>query len=428
MKAVRIGLCTLFAFSVFAHGVVEVWSESVLEIGASVLLVAWVVLAFRDSETAIHWNPLNWPFLGFIAIGLLQLAFHWSANPFFTRVELLRFSAYFIVFFLCAQVFREREDLVKLAWFLVVLGFSVGLLGIIQFFTSPDRIYWIRSLPPGSGNVFGPYVNRNNFAGFVELVAPIGLALLVFRGVRRDLIPMAGLLTIIPVGALILSASRAGIICFAFEVAVLALLARTRKGMQAATMIAVAFVGLTSIALIVWLGAGKAIERFSKTRIGEVTLSRRASMFRGAEHIFLDHPVKGVGLGAIVTVFPGYDTGYDGLVVDHVHNDYIEAVAETGILGGLCGIAFLWLLFTGARRSFGAEQGHFSTTLHAGAIAAVCGILLHSFVEFNLHIPSNALLFLLQAYLATSAPLPSEGPSPRRRLRMRERTFAQNEV
>jgi hypothetical protein len=132
-----------------------------------------------------------------------------------------------------------------------------------------------------------------------------------------------------------------GIVSFAFEVAVLALLARTRKGLQGATTIGVAFVVLASIALIVWLGVGKAIERFSKTRIGDASLSRRASMFRGAEHIFLDHPVTGVGLGTIVTVFPGYDTGYDGLVVDHVHNDYIEALAETGILGGVCGIAFL---------------------------------------------------------------------------------------
>ena len=159
-----------------------------------------------------------------------------------------------------------------------------------------------------------------------------------------------------------------------------------------------------------------------------MTLSRRASMFRGAAHIFLDHPLKGVGLGTIVTVFPGYDTGYDGRVVDHVHNDYIEALAETGILGGLCGIAFLWLLFTGARRSFVAEQGHFSTALHAGAIAAVCGILIHSFVDFNLHIPSNALLFLLQAYLATSAPLPAGHAMSRRRIRNREHVLATNEL
>src|ERR1700745_2816565 len=258
MKAVRIGLCVLFAFSVLAHGVVEVWSESVLEIGASVLLVLWAVLAYRNPEIAIRWNSLNWPFLGFVGIGAMQVALHWSADPFLTRIELLRFAPYFIVFFLCAQAFREAANLVKLAWFLVFLGFSVGLLGIIQHFTSEGTIYWIRQLPQG-GDVFGPYVNRNHFAGFVELVAPVGLALLVFRGVRRDLFLMAGLLTILPVGALILSGSRGGIVCFAFEVGVLALLARTRKGLEGATIIVLAFVGLASLALIAWLGAGKAI-------------------------------------------------------------------------------------------------------------------------------------------------------------------------
>ena len=73
MKAIRIGLCVLFAFSVFAHGVVEVWSESILEIGASLLFIIWVFLAYRDPEITIQWNPLNWPFLGFIGIGVLQL-------------------------------------------------------------------------------------------------------------------------------------------------------------------------------------------------------------------------------------------------------------------------------------------------------------------------------------------------------------------
>lgn len=427
MKTIRIGLCVLFAFSVFAHGVVEVWSESVLEVGASFLLVYWAAIAYWDSGTAIEWRPLNWPLLGFIGIGVVQLAFHWTANPFLTRTELLRLAACFIIFFLSAQAFRERSDLVKLAWFLIFLGFSVSLLGIIQHFTSEGTIYWVRHLPQ-SGDVFGPYVNRNHFAGFVELVAPVGMGLLVFRGLRRDLFPLAGLLTILPVGALILSGSRGGIVCFAFEVGVLALLARTRKGPEGPTMIAIGFITLAAFALIAWLGAGKAIERFSKTRLGDVSLSRRASMFQGAEHIFFDHPVKGIGLGAIVTVYPRYDTSYDGLVVDHVHNDYIEALAETGILGGLCGLAFLWMLFRDARKSFTAEQGHFSRALHAGAIVAACGFLLHSLVDFNLHIPSNALLFLLQTCIATSAALPSEAAAPRRHSRKREHAFAANDA
>ena len=189
MKVIRVGLLFLFAFSVLAFGAVEVWSESLLEIGASILLISWAVVVYRDKQSTIQWSPLNWPLLGFIAVGIVQLVFRWTPNPFLTRTELLRSAAYFIIFFLVAQAFRGRADLVKLTWFLVVLGFSVALLGIIQHFTSEGTVYWYRQLLQG-GDVFGPYVNRNHFAGFVELVAPVGLSLLVFRGLRRDLFPM----------------------------------------------------------------------------------------------------------------------------------------------------------------------------------------------------------------------------------------------
>jgi O-antigen ligase len=118
-------------------------------------------------------------------------------------------------------------------------------------------------------------------------------------------------------------------------------------------------------------------------------------------------------------VYPRFETFYDGLVVDHVHNDYMELLAEMGLLGALCGGAFLWILFRDARKSFAAEQGHFSRAIHAAAITSVCGLLLHSLVDFNLHIPSNALLFLLQAHLATVAPLPSQGEKSRHRIRSR---------
>jgi O-antigen ligase len=420
MRVTRGGLLFLFAFCVFAFGAVEVWSESVLEIGASILLVCWAAIYYSDKQATIRWSPLNWPLCGFLMLGIAQLIFRWTANPFHTRLELLRLAAYWIVFFLCAQAFRERADLVMVAWFLIILGFFVALFGIAQHFTSEGTVYWFRQLREG-GDVFGPYVNRNHFAGFIELSVPVGMSLLVFRGVRRDLFPMVGLLTIIPIGALILAASRGGIVSFAVEIGVLALLARTRRR-DSPRIIAIGAIALGAVVLILWLGAGVAVERFSTTRAGDATLVRRASMFRGAEHVFFDYPIKGAGLGALVSVYPRYETIYDGYVVDHVHNDYIEALAETGLVGGFCGLAFLWLLFREARKSFTAEQGHFSRALHAGAIAALCGLLIHSFVDFNLHIPSNALLFLLQAYLATSPPLPSQAPAKRQRLRRHELT------
>ena len=150
-------------------------------------------------------------------------------------------------------------------------------------------------------------------------------------------------------------------------------------------------------------------------------MSRRVSMIRGAAHVFEDHPIDGAGLGALVAVYPRYETLYDGKLVDHVHNDYIEMLAETGLLGGICGLAFLWILFRQARTCYAAEQGHFSRGLHAGAIAGLCGILLHTFVDFNLHIPSNSLLFLVLAHLATTPPVATEAVVARRRTRVRER-------
>jgi O-antigen ligase len=419
MNVIRGGLLFLFAFSVLAFGAVEIWSGSILEIGASLLFIGWAVLVLVDDRIKIYWSPLNWPLLLLFGIGLAQLLLRATPYPFLTRVELLKLAAYLLIFFLSTQVFRERRDLTNLVWFLILLCFSVSLLGIVQHFTSDAKIYGFRTLTAG-GDPFGPFVNRNHFAGFVELTLPAGLALLIFRGLRRDVIPLTGLLTIVPVGAMILSGSRGGIVSFGFEVAVLALLARLRKAPEGPRLVALAIVGFAALALVAWLGTGRALERFSTLHPGDVTLSRRATMVHGAAHIFFDHPIIGTGLGSLVAVYPRYETVYDGHIVDHVHNDFMELLAEMGILGGLCGLAFLWILVREARKSFTAEQGHFSRGIHAGAIAALCGLLLHSLVDFNLHIPSNALLFLLQSYLATSAPLPSEAPMKRQRTRSSE--------
>jgi len=420
MNVIRGGLLFVFAFSVLAFGAVEVWSGSILEIGASLLFIGWAALVFLDDRIKIYWNPLNWPLLGLFGIGLAQLILRATPYPYLTRVELLKLAAYLLIFFLATQAFRERGDLTNLAWFLILLCFTVSLLGIVQHFTSDAKIYGLRTLSAG-GDPFGPFVNRNHFAGFVELTLPAGLALLIFRGLRRDMIPLTGLLTIVPIGAMILSGSRGGIVSFGFEIAVLALLARFRKAPEGPRLVALAIVGFAALALVAWLGVGQAIERFSTLHKGDVSLGRRGTMIRGAAHIFFDHPIKGAGVGGLVAEFPRYEVAYDGLVVDHVHNDYMELLAETGILGGLCGLAFLWILIRDARRGFIAEQGHFSRAIHAGAITALCGLLLHSMVDFNLHIPSNVLLFLLNAHLATTTPLPSQGAAVRTRKRVRER-------
>lgn len=405
MKLLRASVCLLVAFAVLAHGVVEVWSESVFEIGAALLFLGWALVAVRSEESKIEWSGLHWAITGLLAWATLQLVLRITVYPFLTWTGILRWGAIALIFFVSTQVFRERRDFRVLTWFLVVFGFLVALEGIIQYFTSTGSIYWLRQL--SAGQPFGPYVNRNHFAGSMELLAPIGMAFIAFRGVRRDMVPLVVLFTLVPIGALFLSASRGGIVAFLIEVGILGALFIFRRSRKSKILPAIAMV-LLVIAAIGWLGATRAILRFLPNTPGEATLPRRWTMFKGSAHVFLDHPLTGTGLGTLIVVFPRYDTDYDGKLVDHSHNDYIETLADLGIPGGLLGLGFLVVLFRKGSQALESEQSHFSFAFHVAALTACTGLLFHSLVDFNLQIPSNALIFLIQAGLAVSPPLAQE--------------------
>jgi O-antigen ligase len=217
-----------------------------------------------------------------------------------------------------------------------------------------------------------------------------------------------GLFTLVPVGSIFLSASRGGIIAFLIEMAILGTLFIFRRSQRMRIIPAVAFV-LLGIAVIGWLGATRVVGRFLPSpQAGEAALPRRWTMFKGASRVFLAHPLTGTGLGTLVVVFPKYERDYDGKLVDHAHNDYIETLADLGIPGGLLGLGFLWVLFRKGTAALESEQSHFSFAFHAAALTACAGLLFHNLVDFNFQIPSNALIFLIQAGLAVAPPLPQE--------------------
>jgi O-antigen ligase len=400
MSAIRTGICVLLTFAVLAHGGVEPWSEAVLEAGAAILLLAWALKTATDPDLNLVWSPLFWPLLAVWAIGAVQWATGLSLVPFLTRIELLKYSALIALFFLCLQSYRTGQQWRGFVWFLLMLGFAVSLFAILQHFTFNGKLYWVREMRYG-GTPFGPYVNRNHFAGLVELLIPPGVAIQVLGGERRDQLPLVALFTVLPIGALFLSASRGGIMSFFAEMAFLAILVVLRRREKKALVAAVLIVGFAAV-LVSWLGIGAAMERFESYKGLEVSEGRRVSMLHGTWHIFLDHPVLGTGLGTLQEAYPRYETVYDGLVVNHAHNDYAEALAETGAIGGICFLAFLGVLFWNAWKILAADSDGRNLAYHAGALVACFGLLIHGFVDFNFHIPSNALLFLLQAALATS--------------------------
>jgi len=408
MSFLRTGICILAAFAVLAHGTVEPWSEGVLEIGAAILLLVWAYKILTGGEIKIVWNPLLWPLLAFWVVVALQLAMGMSAVAFLTKIELLKYSALVALFFLCVQSFRTRAHWRSFVWFLLSLGFAVSLFAILQHFTFNGKLYWLRELQYG-GIPFGPFVNRNHYAGLMELLIPPGLAIQILGAERRDQLPLVTLFTLLPIGSLFLSASRGGIISFVAEVIFLAILIVARRR-EKNVLFASALVLTLAAVLVSWLGIGRALDRFATYKKLETSEGRRVGMLHDSLRIFYDHRVLGTGLGTLQEVFPFYETQYDGLIVNHSHNDYAETLAETGAIGGLCGFVFLVFLFWKSWKILNSEDDPRNFAFHAGALAACLGLLVHGGVDFNFHIPSNELIFLLQAALATSAfpavPLP----------------------
>jgi O-antigen ligase len=407
MKFLRVGICALVVFGVAAHGGVEDWARAVLETGAGLLFLAWSVWLYFNREEQPVFSPLLLPLVTLSLIVLGQLFFRWTASPYHTRMELLLLLADLIVLFLAVQAFRTLEDWRGFVWFGMVFGFLVSLFAILQHLTSNGKLYWFREIRYG-GIPFGPYVNRNHFAGFAELVLPLALIPLVLGRVRRERWPVVGLCAVVPIGALFLSASRGGIVSFGAELGALALVLILRRTMGK-QLLAGATVLLVALLLVSWLGVGQILERLSSVQLLEVTAGKRASMRRDTWRIFLDHPFVGTGLGTLQTVFPPYESLYDGKIVNHTHNDYLEALAETGIAGGLCCAWFIAVLLTDSLKRLRRLNNSFVGALQLSGLVACCGFLVHSLADFNLHIPANAMLFFLMAHLAT-AELPQAAP------------------
>ncbi len=344
MKLLRFSICALAVFAVAAQGGVEDWARAVLETGAGLLFLAWALWIYFTPEEQIVFSPLLPPLAALSMIVFGQWFFHATACSYSTRMELLLLASDLILLFLAVQAFRTLQDWRGFVWFGMIFGFLISIFGILQHLTFNGKLYWIREMHYG-GIPFGPYVNRNHFAGFVELILPLALVPLVLGRVRRERWAVVGLFAVVPIGALFLSVSRGGIVSFGVELAVLALVMIQQRAIGK-QLFAGAAVLLLALLMVSWLGVGQILQRFSSFQSLEVTAGKRASMRRGTWQIFLHHPVAGTGLGTLQIVYPRYESLYDGKIVNHTHNDYLEALAETGILGGLCCAWFLGVLFS----------------------------------------------------------------------------------
>jgi O-antigen ligase len=400
------GTFGVLLFGPVAFGAVEPWSIFVLETGSLLLVLLWFAKQWLDGELNVQWNPLFLPMAGFGFLILLQIATRRSAYPHDTVSGALLYCAYAMLCFLASQTLLRASQARKLTVIFVLYGFTLAALALLQGITRSDKLLWIRQ-PRLGGWIYGSYVNHNHYAGLMELLMPIPLVLSLTHMAHRKERTAAGIAAAIMTGTVFLSGSRGGMLAIVVEFIVLAvILVRYKKGIRIALGVGAFAVAL--VCLLAWLGGPQLSERVSSISSEartEISGGMRLSIDRDAFRMFLERPLLGWGLRAFPVVYPQFRSFYTNFFVNEAHNDYLQLLAEMGLLGFGVMVWFLVVLYRTALGKIGNWTSDMTGAVTLACLLGSTGILVHSLFDFNLQIPANAALFYVFSTVAVAPPL-----------------------
>jgi O-antigen ligase len=397
---IRWGLFVLLAFDPLAFGAMEPWSQLVLKLGAATLFVLWAAMCAIEVELDIEVNPLYWPMAGFDLVVIAQILFGLSQYVQLTRDQFSLYIAYAMLAVVASQVLRGERKLQAFLLALSVFGGCLALFAILQDLTANGALYWIR-VPREGGTIFGPYVNRNHYAGLMEMLAVIPAVLALgrrFSGPQRGLLALASVL----MGASIfMSGSRAGSVAFVCQILFLGFAAgkagRRNNAAWLAPLMLAAVAGF-----LFWIDGSHMLDRFTSVHMKVELAGGRWAINKDALRMWKSHPITGFGLGNFAESYPQYRSFYTDFFVNELHDDYAQLLVETGIFGFLAGISFV--IITWIRGISAIKAPNSGANLRLATLAGCVGIFIHSFADFNLHIPANAALFYVLALVTASTP------------------------
>lgn len=439
-------VCLAIILSALAYGTVHYWALALFFLGAVAIVILWVVDSWNLGAVRINRNPLQFPLLGMLLLGIVQLlplrtpdasglsvpfVKSLSVDPYSTRLVLVQTCALFI-YFAATLIFIDTPKRLRiLVRTIIIFGFLLAIFGLTQSFTSPNKIYWLREM--AQATPFGPFINRHHFAGYMELALALPLGLLVSGSVAREkriiYAFVAGLMAV----ALLMTNSRGGLISLGAEILFIAVIGfGVQKGnnkhssithrIKSVAVRATLALGLVVALLagLVALGGEDALNRVVGTVNSEDPSTGRLHFWDVTVDIIKNHPIIGTGLGAFGVVYTGYDSRNGLYRLEQAHNDYLQVLSDGGIVGALLGLFFIVNLFRlGFMRRESRDE--FRRGVATGAMAGCFAVLVHSFFDFTLHTPANALLFLVLAALATMNGRVEDAQTRRKTHRRRDR-------
>ena len=451
---IQLGLIFLIFYCPLAFGAVHISSFTLMEVIVFLLLTVWLLQQIIQSHPKklsnygnklqkgsiiLEHTPLYYSALLFVVLiifqllplpsglvkmispgtsGVYQEAFG-ALPPFMTisiygyatRIGLFKILAYFGIFFLIINWADSKEKIRTIVYALIILGTFEAIYGILEH----KYIWWYRKI--WNPNIStGTYINKNHFAGLLELTIPIAFGLFIaaagknndhrekidkpFNGIKdflrqfylkyRDLFKKILLILLMGIMSLglLLSLSRGGIIALAISFIFMNILLVFRKRFR---VYAIIFLILASIFLSYGLRIG--IERLQENHAIMKDAGVRMHLARTSLSLWKDFSVFGTGWGTYQQAYRRYKGPmFDSYEVVHAHNDWIELGTEMGFFGfGIALFSFLFCFGYFIQLWMG-RKNRFIIGIGLGGMGATLALAIHSLMDFNMHIPANALL------------------------------------
>ena len=358
-----------------------------------------------------------------------------SVDPYATWQTLLKSLAYMLIFLLTIILVTSQKRARMLGYTIVFSGLFQASYGSFMVLSGLEYGFFIAK-DSYLGVATGTFVNRNHLAGFLELSLAVGIGLMVgslaqhnakgwrqhVRQLLTTLLSGKARLRIylaIMVVALVLTHSRMGNTAFFSSLMIAGFLSllisrmrNKRKGKKDAARLKPLLILLVSLIVIdvfivgAWFGFDKVVERVEKT---SHTSEQRDEVVMYGNKLFADFWLTGSGGGSFYSTFPAYQGSDIRVMYDHAHNDYLQFASEFGVLATLALAVFVILCLYAAVLAMWSRRSPFFRGMGFACLMGGTALLVHSFVDFNLQIPANAVYFMVVLALGYVGLLAEQG-------------------
>jgi O-antigen ligase len=387
----RYAIYSLVIFAPLARGGVQPWAITVILMITLIALTAFIIT--KTWEDHFHWikTPLDKPIIALMALCLISYIFSVHKPTSFRALILL--LNYLVIFYLTIHTFRTRKDMVHLIYVIIGMAFFLSLFGLFKHFGANPFPFWeYTDLAQSTDRLASTYGNPDHLAGFMEMALPLLLGLLLLQYARTKTLLLL-YITAMALTALILTLSRGAWLGITAALVFMAVcLFKDRHFHRKRLLIGICCTTLA--ALMVILSTTPVVERITTTaeKDTQSNLYGRIQGWKGTIDMIRDYPLTGIGLGTYVYTFTRYQPPGLGTHRTMAHNDYLHFISETGLAAvGLILFFAVVLYAKGYRKLKNPSQLVRGTTL--GALAGITAIIVHSFFDFNLHIPANIIIF-----------------------------------